>query len=112
MDFLFTRVHLSTEQDWDKLRRAIQYLNMNQRDHLTPGASNLDNLLTFIDVSFGCHPDMKSQTGGGVSFGRGFFITPSTEQKMDTGSTKEPEIVGATDYLPKTVSRANEVSGA
>ena len=60
-------------------------------------------LLSFVDVSFATHNDMKSHTGGAVTFGRGVIMPKSTKQKMNTKSTTESEVVGASDYLPDTI---------
>ena len=60
-------------------------------------------LLSFVDVSFATHNDMKSHTGGAVTFGRGVIMPKSTKQKMNNKSTTEFEVVGASDYLPDTI---------
>ena len=101
--FLCTRVDKPTEEDWEKLRRLISYMNNTKDLYLTIGAENLDELLSFTDVSFAVHEDMKSHTGGCTSFGRGFFMTRSTKQKMNAGSTTESEVIGAAEYLPNTI---------
>jgi hypothetical protein len=44
--------------------------------------------------------DMKSHTGGVVSFGRGATMSKSSKQKLNTKSLTEAELVGASDYLP------------
>ena len=73
-------------------------------DFLTLVATALTNLLTFVDASFAVHLDMKSHTEGGVSFGKGFFMTRSTkQQRINTTRSTESEIVGAADYLPSTI---------
>ena len=84
--FLCTRVTVSTEQDV-----------------LTFGAASLEELLNFIDVSFAMHHDMRSHTGGGVSFGRGIFMSMSRKQRINTGSTTESEVVGVSNYVPNTI---------
>ena len=58
---------------------------------------------SFVDVSFAVHKDMRSHTGGGISFGRGVLLGRSTKQKLNTTSSTESEIVEAADYLPNTV---------
>jgi hypothetical protein len=59
--------------------------------------------MSFVDVSFAVHPDMKSHTGGGASFGRGIIMSQSKKQKINTSSTTESEVVGVSDYLPNTI---------
>jgi hypothetical protein len=52
---------------------------------------------------------MKSHTGGVVSFGRGAIMTSrSSKQKLNTKSSTEAELVGASDYLPYSI-RAKKV---
>ena len=101
--FLCTRVDKATEEDWAKLKRLITYMNGTKTDSLTVGADSFEKLLSFTDVSFAVHTDMRSHTGGGTSFGRGFFMTRSTKQKMNSGSTTEAEVIGAAEYLPNTI---------
>jgi hypothetical protein len=46
---------------------------------------------------------MKSHTGGVISFGTGAIITKSAKQKLNTKSSTEAELVGASDCLPATI---------
>jgi hypothetical protein len=55
---------------------------------------------TWVDASYAVHDDMKSHTGGAVSFGRGAIMSKSTKQKLNTKSSTKAELVGASDYLP------------
>ena len=70
----------STEQDWSELKRVLEFLCGTIDDGLTLGADNLEELLSFVDVSFAVHHDMKSHTGGGASFGRGIMMSLSNEE--------------------------------
>ena len=101
--FLCTRVTKSTEQDWSKLKRLLEYLWSTIDDVLTLGAEDLNSIGSFVDVSFAMHEDMRSHTGGGVSFGRGILMGRSTKQKLNTTSSTESELVGAAEYLPNVV---------
>ena len=60
-------------------------------------------LLSFVDVSFAVHGDMKSRTGEAITFGRGVIMTKSTKQKLNKKSTTESEVVGASDYMPDAI---------
>ena len=88
--FLYTRVTKSTEQDWGKLKRLLDYLWSTIDNVLTLGAEELKSIGSFVDVSFAMHEDMheelRSHTGGGVSFGRGILMGRSTKQKLNTTS--------------------------
>ena len=58
---------------------------------------------TWVDASFAVHPDMKSHTGGVMSYGRGGFACKSTKQKTTMRSSTHAEMVGVSDYLPTTI---------
>jgi hypothetical protein len=98
--FLCTRVSCSTEQDWKKLRRVLEYLNGTLNDKRIIGADSLVQMKTWVDASYAVHADMKSHTGGAVSFGTGAAMSKSSKQKLNTKSSTEAELVGASDYLP------------
>ena len=70
---------------------------------LTIGADSLEKLVTWVDAAYGVHQDMKSHTGGTMSFGRGVVLCKSSKQKLNTKSSTEAELVGASDYLPNTI---------
>ena len=55
---------------------------------------------TWVDASYAVHPDMRSHTGGCISFGKGMIISKSLKQKLNTKISTEAELVGATDMLP------------
>ena len=84
--FLCTRVSKSTVQDWEKLKRLMGYLRHTIDEELTLGADRLDSIGSFVYVSFAVHEDMRSHTGGGISFGRGIILGRSTKQKINTTS--------------------------
>ena len=101
--FLCTRVSRSTTQDWEKLKRLLQYLHGTVKDVLILGADCLTKLMTWVDAAYGVHHDMKSHTGGAMSLGWGTVMCKSTKQKLNTKSSTEAELVGASDYLPNTI---------
>jgi hypothetical protein len=98
--FLCTRVTKSTEQDWGKLKRALGFLKGTIKDLRILGADNIGRMKTWVDASHAVHQDMRSHTGGVVSFGIGAAMAKSTKQKINTKSSTESELVGASDYLP------------
>ena len=103
VSFLCTRVSKSTEQDRSKLKRLLQYIKGTLELVYTLGADDLSQYRTFVDASYAVHPDMKSHTGGTISFGIGGLVAKSTKQKLNTKSSTEAELVGASDYLPNTI---------
>ena len=46
---------------------------------------------------------MRSHTGGLISFGQGGIACKSSKQKLNTKSSTEAELVGASNYLPNTI---------
>ena len=46
---------------------------------------------------------MKSYTGGVVSMGLGLIHCRSSKKKLNTKSSTEAEIVGASDYVPYNI---------
>jgi hypothetical protein len=98
--FLCTRVSKSTTQDEYKLLRLLEYISGTLHLKYTLGADNLRKLRAWVDASYAVHPDYKSHTGGVMSFGTGGFICKSSKQKLNTKSSTEAELVGASDYLP------------
>ena len=101
--FLCTRVSKSTEQDLSKLKRVLEYIKGSMDITYTVGADDMERIRTWVDASYAVHPDMRSHTGGAMSFGRGGILCKSTKQKLNTKSSTEAEFVGASDYLPNTI---------
>ena len=98
--FLCTRVSKCTEQDRRKLRRLLEYINGTIERTYTLGADDMGKLRAWVDASYAVHPDFKSHTGGVMSLGRGGIVCKSSKQKLNTKSSTEAEVVGASDYLP------------
>jgi hypothetical protein len=103
LSFLCGRVSAPTEQDKLKLKRLLSYLKCTIDLKLRIGADSLSHFATWVDASFAVHPDMRSHTGGVISFGRGGLICKSKKQSINTKSSTEAELVGASDYLPHTL---------
>jgi hypothetical protein len=101
--FLCTRVSKSTEEDWTKLKRLLEYIKGSIDIFRVIGADDLGKMMTWVDASYAVHRDMKSHTGGVVSFGTGALMSKSSKQKINTKSSTEAELVGASDYLPHAI---------
>jgi hypothetical protein len=95
--FLCTRVSKATEEDERKLKRVLEYLKGTLDLGYTIGADDLGKMRTWVDASYAVHPDMRSHTGGVISFGNGGLICKSSKQKLNTKSSTEAELVGASD---------------
>jgi hypothetical protein len=103
ISFLCTRVSRSDECDWGKLKRLLQFLNATLDDVRVIGADDLSSLFTWVDASYAVHHDMKGHTGGAMSFGTGIIHGKASKQKLNTKSSTETEVVGASDYLPYNI---------
>ncbi len=101
--FLTTRVSGPDQDDWNKLKRVLQYLRGTIDLVLTLGADDLMNMFAWVDVSYGVHSDCKSHTGGAVSWGWGVLLTMCKKQKLNTKSSTEGEIVGVSDFMPNII---------
>jgi hypothetical protein len=101
--FLWMRVSCSMVQDWSKLKGVLEYSNGTLDKFLELGADDMGIMETWVDASYAVHLNMKSHTGGAVSFGRGAVMSKSSKQKLNTKSYKEAELVGASDYLPYSI---------
>ena len=103
ISFLCTRVSKSTKEDQVKLKRVLEYLKDTLHYKYILGADSLKKLDSGVDASYAVQQDMKSHTGGVMSFGIGGFTCKSSKQKLNTKSSTEAEVVGASDYLPNTI---------
>lgn len=101
--FLCTRVSKSTVEDEVKLKRVLEYIKGSMDKEYTLGADDLGRMRSWVDASYAVHPDMRSHTGGVTSFGTGGIVCKSSKQKLNTKSSTEAEVVGASDYLPHTL---------
>jgi hypothetical protein len=78
----------------------MEYLRKDHAWTLVLGAKNNGMLMWCIDALFAMHPNMRGHTGGCLTMGRGFPITASTKQKLNTRSSTESKLVGVDDTMP------------
>jgi hypothetical protein len=81
----------------------MEYLRVDRLCPLILSANGSGVLIWYVDASFAVYPNMRSQTGGGLTMGRGFPIVSSTKQKLNTQSSTESELVGVDDMMPIVV---------
>jgi hypothetical protein len=101
--FLCTRVSKSDDADEEKLVRTLQFLDGTLDDDLVLSADSFEEYLTWVDASHAVHADMRGHTGGCQSLGQGCFHSKSLKQKLNSRSTTETEVIGASDYMPFTI---------
>ena len=97
--YLTTRMRIHNEDDWEKSVRMMQYLKHTKNDRLTLAADEFVVANWHVDASFAVHPDLRSHTGIGVTFGKGFPINISHKQSINTRSSTEAELVAADDAM-------------
>jgi hypothetical protein len=101
--FLTTRVSRPDEDDWNKLKRVLQYLRGTLDDKLVLGAVDIGKMKSFVDASFAVHPDMRSHTGGGISWGIGILLSMCQKQRLNAKSSTEAEVIGVSDFLSNMI---------
>ena len=100
LSYLCTKVSSPNCNNRVKLDRVLDFLKATKKDRRIIGATSLDKLMTWVDVSYATHDNMRSHTGWMMSFGVGALHTKSTKQKLNTKSSTEAELVGVSEYLP------------
>jgi hypothetical protein len=98
-DFLTTRVREPDEDDWRKLRHLITYLRSTRELPLVLGATQTGVLHWYVDASFAVHQDMKGQTGGALTLGRGCPTVQTTKAKCSTRSSTIQELVAVDEMM-------------
>ena len=63
-------------------------------------ADGISKMKTWVDASHAAHKDMKSHTGGAMSFGRRAAMSKSSKQKLRGKTLTKAEFGSASDYLP------------
>ena len=76
------------EKDYKKLARVMRY-----------EADNLQLVKWWIGGAFATHRDMRSNTGGALSLGKGVITGVSTRQKLTTRISTEAELVAIDDCM-------------
>jgi hypothetical protein len=100
ISFLTKRVLQPNREDWEKLAHMVRYLEATRKMPLILSADDSDNLYWYADSAFAVHPNMRSHNGAGLTRGRGFIISISSGQKLNTGSSTHAELVCVSDILP------------
>jgi len=101
ISFLAERANVCNEGDYCKLRRLIHYIYYAINLKTIIGIDNITRMVTFIDASYAIHPNIRSHTGGAISYENGVFVSHSKKQKLNTKSSTESELVGVSDVIPK-----------
>jgi hypothetical protein len=54
----------------------------------------------WVDASFAVHEDMRGHAGGAMTLGKGSVHSSPVQQKLNTKSSTEEELVGVDDMMP------------
>ena len=103
MSFLTTRVGKCIEKDCEKLRRLVNYNGITKNKESTVCAEDIGSMHAHIIVSCAVHLNMKSHSGGAISFSIGLIASTLQKQKLNARSSAEAEIVGVSDTLRKAL---------
>jgi hypothetical protein len=79
----------------------MTFLNATRDDVLRLKADGSRIIKWSIDGSFGAHKDLKGQTGGAMTLGRGSIQNVSSKQKVNTRRSTERELVLLDDVVPE-----------
>lgn len=101
LSFLTCKVTAPDEDDYLKLMRMLCYIQDTIGLVLTLGIDESRTTKWWVDASFATRHKMRSQTGGTMSMGRGSVYSISRKQKLNTTSSTEAELVGASDVMPQ-----------
>ena len=85
--FLTTCVKDPDEDDWERLKRVIKYLNGTK--HLKPTLSidNIGILKWYIDSSYAIHGDCRGHIRALLMMGKGAITSFSRKQKLNRRSS-------------------------
>ena len=79
----------------------MKYLRKTINIPLILGNGGTGILKWWIDASFAVHHNMRGNTGGGMSMGRGFTVVTSTKKNINTQISTEADMVGVDDCIPE-----------
>jgi hypothetical protein len=104
VSFLTTRVQAPYEDDWEKLKRVLKYLNGTRYLKLTLHVDQLKFAMHwYVDGSRQTHKDCPGQTGSLVIFGQSTVASSSNKMKCNTKSFTETEIISFADKLANII---------
>ena len=94
----------SEEDKWVKLRRLIGYLKLTIKLPLILRADRVNVLKWWVDTSYAARENMRGHTRRTMKMGKdghGSIISISKNQKLNTKSSTEAELIGAYNTMPQ-----------
>jgi hypothetical protein len=99
VSFLTTRVQTPDEDDWEKLKQVLKYLNGTRNLKLTLCADQTKYAVHwYVDGSHQIHEDCRGQTSSLATFSKGAVSSSLNKMKCNTNSTKT-ELISFADIL-------------
>jgi hypothetical protein len=99
LSYLTTRVQSPDEDDWEKLKRILEYLNGTRNLKLTLHADQTKyDVYWYVDGSHQIHEDCRGQTSSLANFVKGAVSSSSKKMKCNPNST-ETELLSFADKL-------------
>jgi hypothetical protein len=99
VSFLTTRVQSLDEDDWEKLKRILKYLNGTRNLKLTLRADQTKYAVHwYVDRSHQIHEDCRGQTSSLATFGKEAVSSSLNKMKCNTNSM-ETELISFADIL-------------
>jgi hypothetical protein len=99
VSFLTTRVQSLDEDDWEKLKRILKYLNGTRNLKLTLHTDQTKYAVHwYVSRSHQIHEDCGGQTSSLATFGKGAVSSSSNKMKCNANSTKT-ELISFADIL-------------
>ena len=84
------------------MRRVLIFVHCTLKEKRAFGATNLNEIFTWVNASYAIHYDIRIHTGGAISMVLGVTHCRSSKQKLNKKISIEEELVGASDYVPQT----------
>ena len=95
------RVNEPDEDDWEKLKCALKYLNGKCKLSLTMMTDDIGIIKWYVDASYAIHDECHGHTGDMMTLGHEAVISFSQTQKLNAKSSIESELIGVDDALPQ-----------
>ena len=102
-----TRVRDRDQSDWLNMVHLFKYVRGSKYLTLILSADKSGMLKWYIDGLYMVYPNMRGETGGGLTMGRGLQILASRKQKVNTRSSTKSEIFGVDKLISSTLWTRN-----
>ena len=103
LSFLTCKVKAPDKDDYKKLTQMISYIKGTIDLPLKLSADRTSIVKWWVDASYATRKDMRSQTGGTMSLGKGSIYSMSQKQKLNMTSSTKAELVAADDVMPQII---------